>query len=89
MRKLRTTYEATRPWVTYTYGRTHDGWWPLWNSTRVLGRARIGLACGRCGHSEVVSLRIPRFGPVPEPEDGHHFERKRFLAAHTHDPRMN
>ena len=43
MRKLRTTYEATRPWVTYTYGRTHDGWWPLWNSTRVLGRARIGL----------------------------------------------
>lgn len=37
--------ETGQPWVIYTYGRTHDGWWPLWSSTRVLGRARVGLEC--------------------------------------------
>jgi hypothetical protein len=73
--------------VIYTYGRTHDGWWPFWNSTRVLGRARIGLECCVCGHTEVVSLRIPRVGEVPEPASGRHVERERFLAEHAHPDR--
>lgn len=80
-------FEVTQPWVIYTYGRTHDGFWPPWRSTRVLGRARIGLECAVCGHTEVVSLKIPRFGPVPEPASGRHAERERFLAEHTHPDR--
>ncbi len=83
----RETYEATRPWVTYTFGLTHDRWWPLWTSTRVLGRARIRLTCCVCGTTEVVSLPMPRFGPVPEPKSGRHPERERFLAAHVHPDR--
>jgi len=81
------TAETSQPWVIYTYGRTHDNWWPFWNSTRVLGRARIGLECCVCGHTEVVSLPIPRFGEVPEPESGRHAERERFLAEHAHPDR--
>jgi hypothetical protein len=72
--------ETAQPWVIYTYGRTHDGWWPIWSSTRILGRSRIGLECCVCGHTEVVTLRIPRFGPVPEPASDRHPERERFLA---------
>lgn len=83
----RETYETTQPWVTYTYGLTHDRWWPLWNSTRVLGRARILTTCCVCGKREVASLRIPRFGPVPEPASGRHPARERFLAEHAHPDR--
>lgn len=79
--------ETTQPWVIYTYGRTHDGWWPIWSSTRILGRCRIGLECCVCGHIEVVTLRIPRFGPVPEPASGRHPERERFLTEHAHPDR--
>ena len=85
--KVHETYEVTQPWVIYTYGRTHDDWWPFWNSTRFLGRARIGLECCVCGHREVVTLRIPRFGSVPEPASGRHPERERFLAEHAHPDR--
>jgi hypothetical protein len=81
------TYETTQPWVTYHYGLTHDKWWPFWNSTRFLGRARMRLACMVCGNQTVVSLRIPRFGSVPEPEGGRHPERKRYLAEHAHPDR--
>ena len=81
------TAEADQPWVIYVYGRTHDKWWPFWNSTRVLGIARIGLECMVCGTREVVTLRMPRFGAVPEPEGGRHEERLRFLAAHAHPDR--
>lgn len=85
--KWKETAEATQPWVIYTYGRTHDLWWPLWSSTRVLGRARIGLDCCVCGHTVVVSMRIPRFGPVPIPESGRHAIREQFLAEHAHPDR--
>lgn len=87
MAKWRETFETTQPWVVYVYGRTHDGWWPLWSSTRVLGRARIGLECCVCGRKEVASLRIPRFGQVPEPESGRHPARERFLREHAHPDR--
>ncbi len=81
------TCETTQPWVIYTYGRNHDGWWPIWTSTRLLGRARIGLECCVCGTTSVVSLRIPRFGAVPEPVSGRHPARERFLADHAHPDR--
>lgn len=84
---MRETYEVTQPWVTYTFGLTHDRWWPLWNSTRVLGRARIQCTCCVCGQREVLSLRMPRFGKVPEPASGRHSERERFLADHAHPDR--
>lgn len=79
--------EADMPWVIYTYGRTHDGWWPFWTATHVIGRARIGMECCVCGHREVVSIKMPRFGPVPEPKGGRHPERARFLLAHLHPDR--
>lgn len=82
-----TTYETTQPWVIYRYGLTHDRWWPFWNSTRFLGRARIECECAVCGEREIVSFRIPRFGPVPIPESGRHVERERFLADHAHPDR--
>lgn len=81
------TYETTQPWVVYHYGLTHDRWWPLWNSTRVIGRARMELECAVCGERERVSLPIPRFGPVPEPKNGRHPVRQRFLADHAHPDR--
>lgn len=81
------TYETTQPWVAYTYGLTHDRWWPFWNSTRILGRARIRMTCAVCGERETTNLRIPRFGPVPAPASGRHPERERFLAEHAHPDR--
>ena len=86
-RRRFSTYETTQPWVAYHYGLTHDRLWPLWTSTRILGRARIGLECAVCGEKKVVSLRIPRFGPVPEPASGRHPARERFLAEHEHPDR--
>lgn len=59
----------------------------MWSSTRVLGRAKIECECMVCGHREVLSLRIPRFGPVPEPASGRHPARERFLADHAHPGR--
>ena len=79
------TYETTQPWVIYRYGLTHDKWWPFWNSTRVLGRARMILECCVCGDRTVVSLRIPRFGTVPD--KGHHPKRTAYLEAHAHPDR--
>lgn len=83
--KSRTTYETAQPWVVYTFGLTHDLWWPFWNSTRVLGRARIALQCAVCGDRTVVSLRMPRFGDVPD--HGHHPRRLEYLAEHAHPDR--
>lgn len=81
------TAEAGRPWVIYRYGLTHDRWWPVWSSTRVLGFARIGMECCVCGHREVARLRLPRFGPVPEPASGRHEQRETFLRQHAHPDR--
>jgi len=83
----RENYDTDQPWVIYTYGRTHDGWWPFWSSSRVLGVARIGLECTVCGTREVVTIRLPRFGDVPVPEGGKHERRRQFLADHAHPDR--
>lgn len=76
------TYETDSPWVVYHYGLTHDGWWPFWNSTRILGRAKIAAECAICGVREVLAMKIPRFGPVED--KGKHPKRLEFLAAHAH-----
>lgn len=81
------TFESTQPWVLYHYGFTHDAWWPFWNSTRVLGVAKILMECAVCGETKVARLRIPRFGPVPQPKSGRHPVRERFLAEHRHPDR--
>lgn len=79
------TYDTDQPWITYHYGRTHDEWWPFWSSTRVLGLARIGVACMVCGDSSVLTVRLPRFGPVPDV--GKHPKRTAYLVAHEHPDR--
>ena len=81
------TAETTQPWVVYTYGLTHDRWWPFWNSTRVIGRARIRMTCAVCGEQEITNFRIPRFGKVPEPATGRHPVREQFLREHRHPDR--
>jgi hypothetical protein len=78
-------YEENQPWVVYHYGLTHDKWWPFWNSTRILGRGRIVMQCAVCGAEEIVSLKMPRFGPVPD--QGKHPARVRFLLEHAHPDR--
>lgn len=79
------TYETGQAWVVYTYGLTHDRWWPLWRSTRILGYARIQMTCCVCGTREIAKVRIPRVGPVVD--RGHHPRRTRFLAEHEHPDR--
>ena len=81
------TYETTQPWVAYHYGRTHDKWWPFWNSTRVLGLSCIVGECAVCGEREAMWMRIPRFGDIPEPKGGKHPRRVAFLAKHRHPDR--
>ena len=83
--RSRSTYETTQPWVLFHYGLTHDLWWPLWNSTRVLGRAKMVLECIVCGERRRVSFKIPRFGPILD--RGHHPIRSAFLAEHAHPDR--
>lgn len=87
MTGMQSTYETEQPWVVYTFGRTHDRWWPFWRSTRVLGYARIGMQCAVCGQRAEVKIRMPRLGPVPEPASGRHAARERFLAEHAHPDR--
>lgn len=79
--------ESDMPWVVYTYGRIHDGWWPLWRSSRILGRAAVGCECAVCGKRRVIVVKLPRFGEVPVPAGGKHPERVRFLLDHIHKDR--
>ena len=84
MRSDMQTAQTDMPWIIYTYGRTHDLWWPFWSSTRVLGRSCIVCECCVCGDRTPLWMRIPRFGPVPEPEGGMHPQRRAYLKAHLH-----
>jgi hypothetical protein len=71
------TYEVGSPWITYHYLTTD-------RQTRITGRSKILLACAICGHEEVLTLRIPRVGPVPTPKGGRHEKRVEFVRAHQH-----
>lgn len=75
------TYEESQPWITYTYGTTHDGWWPLWRSTHILGCACIVAQCLRCGQWEPIWFRVKRFGDIPD--RGHHPKRVAFMLEHA------
>lgn len=85
MSKGHSTFEVGQPWIIYHYGRTHDLWWPLWSSTRVLGRACIVAECAVCGDRTPLWIRIPRFGPIAD--NGHHVKRLAYLTAHAHPDR--
>ena len=47
------------------------------------------LTCCICGEHEVIRIRIPRVGPVPEPEGGIHPERIRAIERHSHPGQRN
>jgi hypothetical protein len=79
------TFETDQPWIVYHYGRTHDSWWPFWNSTRILGRACIIAQCAVCGDKTSLWFRIPRLGEIHD--NGSHPRRLEYLAAHTHPDR--
>jgi hypothetical protein len=88
----RETFEVGQPWVIYRYGRTHDGWWPWWSSTRVIGKFKIDVECSICGDRSVLSARMPRYGPVPRNEGdpkGRHPVRVAYLDAHVHKDRQH
>lgn len=73
----RETYEINAPWITWTWLATD-------RETRFTGRMRMRLTCCICGQTEIVRPRIPRFGPVPEPEGGIHPERHKAIERHSH-----
>lgn len=72
------TYEVDQPWVIYRYLTTD-------RRTRITGRSKIECECAVCGTRRTLTLRIPRFGPIPD--RGKHPERVRFLLAHLHRDR--
>jgi hypothetical protein len=74
------TYETDQPWVAYHYLTTD-------RRTRITGRSKIECECAVCGERRVVTLKIPRTGPVPD--RGRHPERVRFLLDHLHRDRPN
>jgi hypothetical protein len=79
------TFETDQPWIVYRYGRTHDRWWPVWSSTRVLGRACIVAQCAVCGDATPMWIRMRRFGRIVD--NGHHPKRLAYLAEHLHPDR--
>ena len=81
------TYETNQKWITYRYGRTHDRWWPLWNSTRVLGFAKIDMTCAICGKRQIARISMPRLGQIVD--RGPHPQRTAFLEAHRHPNEAN
>lgn len=85
MTRTMETFEVGQPWVTYTYGLTHDLWWPIWSSTRLLGHAKIICTCCVCGARQTLRIKMPRFRGVPD--KGHHPARLTFLGQHAHPDR--
>ena len=82
---MKSTFETSQPWVVYHYGLSHDRWWPFWNSTRILGHAKIIMECAVCGVREIAKFKIPRLAKIAD--RGHHPIRLRFLADHRHPDR--
>jgi hypothetical protein len=79
---LKQTAEQDQPWIIYTFGRVHDGWWPFWRSSRIIGRMVVGAECMVCGKRKVLIAKLPRFGEVPD--RGKHPLRIRFCLDHIH-----
>ncbi len=71
------TYEVGSPWITYVYLTTD-------RQTRLTGRSKIRGECAICGTDQTFVLRIPRVGPVPEPQGGRNPERVGFVREHQH-----
>jgi hypothetical protein len=78
----KTTYEVDQPWVIYRFGLTHDTWWPVWNSTRFLGYAKIQVTCLVCGTKDIIKMKMPRVGSISD--NGSHPLRVAFLEQHQH-----
>jgi len=70
-------YDTDQPWICWQFLSTD-------RRTRITGRSVILMDCCICGESKKVSIRLPRFGPVPVPPGGRHAERIRFMLAHLH-----
>lgn len=81
---MTTQTEASHPWIFWSFGKTHDLWWPLWRSTRITGRARVGAYCVYCNHYEELVIRVPRFGLVEAPVGKRHPAREKFISEHLH-----
>lgn len=58
------TYLTDQPWVCLHYGLFHDGWWPLWSSSRIRGRGGVTAECAVCGVRRKIVVKMPRFGEV-------------------------
>jgi hypothetical protein len=70
-------YDTDQPWICWTFLTTDA-------RTRITGRSVIVMDCCVCGRKKKVSIRLPRFGPVPIPPGGRHAERIRFMLDHLH-----
>ncbi len=70
-------YDLDQPWICWWF--LHADW-----VTRATGRSRVRMECAICGKQTVLSMRIPRFGPVPVPKGGKHVQRLRFMHTHVH-----
>lgn len=83
------TYQTDQPWVVYTFGLTHDNWWPLWGSTRVLGYFKVKCTCCVCGEETIQKIALPRFKKKGDlnPDKTPHPFRVKFLAEHAHPDR--
>lgn len=82
MKRPMDRYETDAPWLTFRFA-----WSDRW--TRVLGRMRVEYECLICGRCERLTLRIPRFGTVPEPDGGQHPKRLEVKARHEHHDRRS
>lgn len=68
-------YDTEQPWVCWRFLSTDA-------RTRITGRSKILMDCCVCGKKRLVTIRLPRFGPVQD--RGQHAERIRFKLDHLH-----
>lgn len=71
-------YDTRQPWICWRFLTTDQ-------RTRITGRSKVLMDCCVCGQKRKVTIRIPRFGPVPD--NGRHPERLRFMLDHLHADR--